>query len=179
MELIGEKIILREVKESDFDFLYKLDSHPLVYKYEENSAPTKDKIVERYSKRIEKMKVNVDKYLTFIICINNLEKTPIGNIDINLNWELIREWELGYELYPEYWGKGYAYEASKLVMGYVFENLNAHKIVAFCNGNNTKSFKLMERLGMKKEAQERECRFLNNEWNDALMYGILEREWND
>lgn len=52
LELIGERIILRQVKESDFDFLYKLDSHPLVYKYEEDSAPTKDNIVERYSKRM-------------------------------------------------------------------------------------------------------------------------------
>ncbi|MCG8639342.1 MAG: GNAT family N-acetyltransferase, partial [Desulfobacterales bacterium] len=88
----------------------------------------------------------------------------------------MREWEIGYALHPDHWGNGYASEAAKLLLKYAFENLNAHKVVGFCNADNKKSASLMERIGMKRDGILREGRILNNKWYDEYVYSILDKE---
>lgn len=89
----------------------------------------------------------------------------------------MREWEIGYEVHPNYWGNGYASEAVKLLLNHSFENLNAHKVVGFCNANNKRSVNLMERVGMKRDGVLREGRLWHKEWCDEFLYSILRREW--
>lgn len=153
-----------------------MESEPLVCYYEEDEEPSKEKIYEKYNKRIPRMEKIPEEYLIFLIRIHP-EDTPIGLVFIQLNWGEMREWEIGYELHPVYWGNGYATEAVILLVKYTFENLDAHKIVGFCNANNEKSANLMERIGMKRDGLLREGRLWRNEWCDEYVYSILEREY--
>lgn len=98
-------------------------------------------------------------------------------ISIKLNWEDIREWEIAWALHPEYWRHGYATEAVRLLIGYAFKELNAHRIVAYANVGNKRSEHLMQRAGMTKDGVLRETRYCNREWCDELIYSVLEREW--
>ena len=59
--------------------------------------------------------------------------------------------ELGYVLNKDYQGKGYGSEASKAVIKYAFSN-GIHRIYAECAPQNIASWKVMEKIGMKREA---------------------------
>jgi RimJ/RimL family protein N-acetyltransferase len=65
------------------------------------------------------------------VCTKQDEK-QIGKISIKLNWEEIREWEIGWVLLPEYWKMGYATEAVKTLLGYAFKSLNAQRSGCLC-----------------------------------------------
>ena len=57
--------------------------------------------------------------------------------------------ELGYELLPEYWGKGIMTEAVKKVIEFGFKELQFKTIMADPNERNDKSIRLLETLGFK------------------------------
>jgi RimJ/RimL family protein N-acetyltransferase len=85
--------------------------------------------------------------------------------------------ELGYALGIKHRGKGYTTEAARALVTYCFNTLGLHRIQAITSTSNTDSWKVMERLGMRREAQLKEAVFNNGEWEDKLIYGILAREW--
>ena len=175
MEIKSERLILKKLNYEDLDFIYKMASNPLVYLYEEDEEPSKEQTYKKYSKKISRMEEVPDEYLIVLISILPQE-IPIGQVFIQLNWREMREWEIGYEIHPDYWGNGYATEAVKLLLKHSFENLNAHKVVGFCNAHNKKSANLMERVGMKRDGLLREGRLWHKEWCDEFVYSILERE---
>ncbi|CCH52676.1 putative N-acetyltransferase p20 [Fibrisoma limi BUZ 3] len=56
--------------------------------------------------------------------------------------------QLGYGLLPNYWGQGYATEASRAVVNYGFRQAGMTEIIAAADVPNTASFGVMKRLGM-------------------------------
>jgi RimJ/RimL family protein N-acetyltransferase len=176
MEIMSERLILKELSLKHLDFIYKMERNYLVYQYEEAEEPNKEQTYKKYIDKIGEMEKAQGKSLIFLICILP-DETPVGEVHIKLNWEEIREWEVGYTLHPDYWGNGYASEAVKVVLKHVFDNLNAHKVVGFCNANNKKSANLLERVGMKRDGILREGKLWSNEWCDEYVYSILEKDY--
>lgn len=85
--------------------------------------------------------------------------------------------ELGYALGINYRGRGYASEAAAGLMEYAFTELGLHRIQATTSADNSASYKVMERLGMRREAHLRESALRDGAWVDELIYGMLAREW--
>ncbi|MNP02860.1 hypothetical protein D3C76_947220 [compost metagenome] len=124
MELITDRLIVREYTNSDSFFYDELEQNPLSYKYE-NTAPDAKQIKDEFLSILSQTTRDPREHYDLAICTKHDEK-PIGNISIKLNWEEIREWEIGWVLLPEYWRMGYATEAVKTLIGYAFKSLNAH-----------------------------------------------------
>lgn len=59
--------------------------------------------------------------------------------------------EVGFALLPQFWSKGYAVEAAQAVMEYAHKELGFTRIVAIANPGNDRSFKLLEKIGLKFE----------------------------
>ena len=90
----------------------------------------------------------------------------------------MREWEIGWKLCILFeWGKGYATEAAKGMLKYTFNDLQAHRVVAFCNTLNGASIRVMEKIGMRREGLLEKTRWWNNGWANEYIYAILERDW--
>jgi RimJ/RimL family protein N-acetyltransferase len=85
--------------------------------------------------------------------------------------------EIGYALAVEYRGRGLATEAAEALVAYGFDTLKLHRISARTGKHNTRSWHLMEKLGMRREAQLRESHQVNGEWDDEFIYAILADEW--
>jgi RimJ/RimL family protein N-acetyltransferase len=102
-----------------------------------------------------------------------------GTIKISRQWDLIREWEVGWAIHPAEWRKGYATEAARLVIDWAFRELKVHRIVAFCHVDNLASVRVMEKLGMHLDGRLRETRWLRGQWWDEYVYSVLEREWGE
>ena len=86
--------------------------------------------------------------------------------------------ELGWVLDPTYAGHGYATEGVRELLRYCFEELDAHRVVANCFLANDASWRLMERLGMRRETHAvRESLHRSGAWLDTVGYALLADEW--
>jgi RimJ/RimL family protein N-acetyltransferase len=85
--------------------------------------------------------------------------------------------EIGYVFNPAYHGRGLATEAAGALLRLGFEGLGLHRVVARCDARNTASARVMERVGMRREALHVHYEFVKGEWVDELIYAILRTEW--
>jgi len=86
--------------------------------------------------------------------------------------------ELEWVLDPSHSGVGYASEAARELLRYCFEDLGVHRVVANGFVGNEVSWRLMERLGMRRETQAvREFLHRSGHWLDTVTYAMLAEEW--
>jgi RimJ/RimL family protein N-acetyltransferase len=101
----------------------------------------------------------------------------IGNCGLRVNDPARREGNLGYELSPAEWGKGYATEAARALLGFGFGTLGLHRVWAECVADNLGSARVLEKLGLRREARFREHQWHRDRWWDTLVYAVLDHEW--
>ncbi|MCV2393516.1 GNAT family N-acetyltransferase [Actinotalea sp. M2MS4P-6] len=73
-------------------------------------------------------------------------------------------------------GRGYATEALDALVDHLF-SAGLHRVVADCDARNTASARLLERVGMRREAEHRSAAFWKGEWTDEYVYAVLRDEW--
>jgi RimJ/RimL family protein N-acetyltransferase len=88
--------------------------------------------------------------------------------------------ELGWALRPEEAGKGYATEAVESVLRICFDDLRLRRVTASCFAANSRSYRLMERVGMRREASTvKDALHSSGDWMDGYAYALLADEWRD
>ena len=86
--------------------------------------------------------------------------------------------ELGCGLDPGHSGRGYAAEAVREVLRICFEDLGLRRVTADCFAANVASWRLMERVGMRREAYTvRDSLHRSGAWLDGMAYALLQEEW--
>jgi RimJ/RimL family protein N-acetyltransferase len=86
--------------------------------------------------------------------------------------------ELGWVIHPEHTGHGYATEAVEELLRLGFEVLRLRRLVAECFADNEASWRLMERIGMRREVHtRRDSLHRSGRWLDAYGYAMLADEW--
>ncbi|EAQ00953.1 putative acetyltransferase [Janibacter sp. HTCC2649] len=85
---------------------------------------------------------------------------------------------LGWTMDPRVHGRGLATEGLRAALGICFDGLGVHRVEADCFAANTASWRLMERVGMRREAHFVEAS-LHRElgWTDMYAYGMLALDW--
>ena len=102
-----------------------------------------------------------------------------GELMLRLTDAENRQGEIGWSLHPDAQGQGFATEAAREMLRLGFEDLGLHRIDAESDARNAASLRLMERLGMRREAHFVEDEFLKGEWTSSIVCAILESEWRD
>ena len=102
---------------------------------------------------------------------------PIGDVSLEWHSGVDRKAEVGYVFDPAHGGQGFATEAARLMVGLAFDRLGAHRVIGRCDGRNLASARVLERLGMRREAHLIENEWVKDEWTDEVVYAILDREW--
>ena len=168
-----ERLILRRFYVDDWNDLHEYLSQEETVKFEPY-----DIFTEEASKH-EALKRSEDAAF-WAVCLKSSGKL-IGNI--YLAEQAFETWELGYVFNAVFLGQGYATEAARAMIDYAFEEKDARRIVALCNPLNERSWKLLERVGMRREGLLRQnVYFKTNEqgvplWQDTYEYAILCTEW--
>ena len=86
--------------------------------------------------------------------------------------------ELGWVLHPDHAGRGYATESVRELIRLCFEDLGLRRVTANCFAANEASWRLMERVGMRREVYTvRESLHRSGEWLDGMGYALLADEW--
>lgn len=73
--------------------------------------------------------------------------------------------------------RGYAKEAFECLIEAAFLQLDLHRVVADTDPENTPSWKLMERLGLRREGHLRQSLWFKGRWADEYVYAVLREEW--
>ena len=97
--------------------------------------------------------------------------------DLGLHFVDADTMEFGVTLAPAYQGRGLAVEAVRAVLALVFGTLKRHRVYASVDPRNLSCVKLLERLGMRKEAHFRESWRDGDGWADDAIYAMLASEW--
>ena len=88
-------------------------------------------------------------------------------------------YEMGWFFNRQYWGKGYAQEACRVLLHYAFTTCRAHRVFAETTDGD-RCVRLMRRLTMKPEGVLRKhIRDNKGNWADMILYGILIEEWQE
>jgi RimJ/RimL family protein N-acetyltransferase len=92
-------------------------------------------------------------------------------------------WNLGYVFNPTYYRCGYATEACRHLLRYGFEEIGVRRVEAGCNPDNVASWRLLERLGLRREAHHLQNAVIKHNpdgtpifW-DSFIYAMLREEW--
>lgn len=86
--------------------------------------------------------------------------------------------EVGWALDPAHAGQGYATEAVRELLRHAFDDLGLRRVVAECFAANAPSWRLMERVGMRREHHAvRDALHRSGEWMDSYTYALLAEEW--
>jgi RimJ/RimL family protein N-acetyltransferase len=175
--LATARLLLRPYTPADLEALYAIQSRPDVTRYLYWEPRSRQEVRDVLAARSRRTTLEDEGETLVLAAVLRSTGDLIG--DVNLVWRSRqhRQGEIGFVLHPDYHGQGYALEAAREMLRLGFAELGLHRIIGRCDGRNTASARLMERLGMRREAYFRENEFVKGEWTDECVYALLATEW--
>jgi RimJ/RimL family protein N-acetyltransferase len=171
------RLTLRPFTPGDFADLYAYQSRPDVARYlhwePRDSAQVRQALAEQCAETA--LRAEGD-WLTFAVVWRAAGKV-VGEAGLKLISREHRQGEIGFVFNPDYHGRGLATEAAEALLTLGFGTIGWHRIIGSCDPRNRPSARLMERIGMRREAHFVHNRMVKGQWADELVYAILDREW--
>ena len=171
------RLTLRFFAPGDFDDLYAYQSRPDVARYLRWDA--RDPAQVRQALELQRGETSLESegdWLTFAVVLREAGRV-IGEVGLRWRSREHRQGETGFVFNPDYQGRGLAQEAAEAMLALGFESLGWRRIIGSCDARNGKSARLLERIGMRREAHFAENELVKGEWAGELVYAILDREW--
>ena len=170
-QLDTNRLVLRPVTPDDAEYMLSYLSKPevVVHMGLEPFASLDDALeeIDWYDSILEE-----GTGLRFGITIRG-EDVVIGSCGLLNRSEKHHRAEIGFELSPDYWGKGIAGEALEAVVAYGFHELQLMRIEALVEPENEASMHLLERHGFLQEGLLRSYEFTRGKYDDLYMYSRL------
>ncbi len=169
-----ERLILREITKADAAGIFACFSNENVTRYYGEETLQKveqaEKFVEFFSKSYE-----AKRGIRWGIEIKGI-KGIIGTIGFNAWSPKHKRAEIGYEIHPDHWRKGYTAEALSEILAYGFEEMEILRIGAVVYLENEASNNLLTKMGFKKEGILRDYMFQNGSTHDTYVYSLLKSD---
>lgn len=175
VQLETERLLLRTVKDADARAIYAYRSRADVGKYQTRYRRLAD--ARRLIGRVRGVAFNTPNSWHQLAVIEKEGGGLIGDLGMHFTGRENRQAEIAYTIAPGCQGKGYATEAVLCMMGFLFGKLRKHRLVATADPRNINSIKLMERVGMRKEAYFKKSFWTGKVWTDDVAYAMLREEW--
>ena len=177
-----QRLLLRPFELRDIHSLSEYRSDPEVERYQGWDAPFSIERARSFVAAMQNAKPGLpgDWYQVAIALRQPAPQQPgllIGDCVFCLLREDPSQAEIGFTLARAYQGQGYAYEAVSRLLSYLFGNLGLHRVLANCDVQNHASARLMERLGMRREAHLIDSLWFKGAWASEYWYAILRYEW--
>jgi ribosomal-protein-alanine N-acetyltransferase len=101
----------------------------------------------------------------------------VGTCGLSAFHERHRRAELGYDLARESWGRGAATAVASAVLDYGFSEMGLNRIEAVVMTANSRSERVLEKLGFTREGVLRQYKHARGEWKDYTIHSVLQEEW--
>jgi RimJ/RimL family protein N-acetyltransferase len=175
--LMTARLMLRPYSMDDFEALYDLQSRPDVTRYLYFGARDREQVRESLRAKIQAAVLDGEGGGLTPAVVLRETGAVIGDVMLRWTSREHQQGEIGYIFHPDHGGRGYATEAAEVMLRLGFEELGLHRIVGRLDARNTASARVLERLGMRREAHFVQNEFVKGEWTDEIVYAILKDEW--
>ena len=167
----GENVDLVTIEEEDIEWMRDNINDPEIRAYTSGRYPVNMKQEREF---FEKSVSSGDNKVHLMISQDGERKGVISLMNINKERGNA---EIGLWISSDEQGKGIGSEASRLMTDYGFKELRLHRIYARVFEHNPRSARVWEKLGYQEEGLMREHDFIDGEYMDLRIYGILREEW--
>lgn len=177
MNLTTKRLIIREMQFTDLETIHRYASDLEHVKFMTWGPNTLEETKHFLNDAIEKNQAIPRK--SYDLAITRKEDGQmLGGIGIYLN-DAMNEAMIGWIIHKDYWNQGYLTEAAFALLDYGFHTLGLRRMTATCDAENTASWRVMEKLGMRKEAHFVKSRIYRESmgYRDELHYAILKDEF--
>jgi RimJ/RimL family protein N-acetyltransferase len=172
-----ERLILRPYTSEDIRSLHDLFGREDVCRYLPWPPMDIEQARAKLEQRLLQTHIGPDRDAMVPAAVEAATGRAIGEFMLRVRSREERQGEIGWSLHPDVHGRGFATEGAREMLRVGFEELGLHRIYADADPRNDASIRVMERLGMRREAHLVETWFLKGEWVDEVVYAILESEW--
>ena len=173
LPLRSQRLVFRPLGMDDLDEHCRLFGDPEVVRYLYDEVMDRDAAAEHLRRRLPARLPGEGEWMNLAI---EHEGRYAGEVGIGQTSAAHRQWEIGYVLCPEAWGRGLGTEAATTMAELAFA-AGAHRVSGRLDARNEASARVLERIGMRREAHLRENEFVKGEWTDEVVYAITEDEW--
>mgnify|MGYP001552497049 FL=1 len=174
MQLETARLRLDGLRDADAAALFAYRADPLVSRYQGWRPASLDEAVRFIERQQAVVFDTPGSWFQFALRLRESGEL-VG--DLGLHFVDADTVEFGVTLSPPCQGRGLAAEAARAVLALVFDTLKRHRIYASVDPRNLACVKLLERLGMRKEAHFRESWRDGDGWADDAIYALLASEW--
>jgi RimJ/RimL family protein N-acetyltransferase len=176
MVLHTPRLILREFVDSDAALVHRFEADPAVVRYATHGVRSlADSIAFIQLARAE-AQGKTRRVFEFAL-VRSEDGRLIGRCGMKLSDSEQSEAMLWYVLSREVWGRGYAAEAGRALLGFGFEDLRLHRIFVDIDPRNRASLRVAEKLGLRREGHFLEAAWVKGEWTDSIVFALLDREY--
>jgi RimJ/RimL family protein N-acetyltransferase len=175
-EIQTERLLLRELALDDATAMYSYRSDPSAMRYQ-TWHPTSEREVLAFIKKNKGIKFDSAGTWFQLGIYLKPTKELIGDIGLHFLPSENQQVEIGFTLSSKHQHKGYAAEAVRQVLHYLFADLHKHRVIASVDPGNDACIKLLETMGMHKEAHFRKSIWTGKEWADDIIYALLYLDW--
>lgn len=172
-----KRLLLRPFTEDDLDALHDMQSREEVVRYLYWGPRSREQVAEMLE-RIKKLtSLDGEGHAIRMAVVVPESGIVVGDVSLRRVSDEHAQAEIGFVIHPDHQGHGYATEASTALLQLGFRTLGLHRIIGRADPRNVGSVRVMERLGMRREALLLENELIKGEWGDEVVYAILATEW--
>jgi RimJ/RimL family protein N-acetyltransferase len=172
-----ERLVLRPFGSGDLDALFSYRSRADVAQYLMWEPEDHEQVEASLDRKLLSTRFDAEGDVLALAIELRATGDLIGDVILAFVSQEHRVAEIGYIVHPDHHGHGYATEACRAILRLAFEELGIHRVIGSLEAGNVASARVLEKLGMRREAHFVENEFVKGEWQSELVYAILEREW--
>ncbi|WP_409368594.1 GNAT family N-acetyltransferase [Lysinibacillus sp. 38-6] len=171
MNITTQRLLIRKFEVQDFQAVYSYMSNVTVMHYMPEGVCTEQQVQTFITE-------NSGEQAKHFAIVLREEPQVIGHLVFHQYFG-DHTYEIGWVLHPSYYRKGYASEAAHALLDYGFTEMKLHRIIATCQPENIASYRVMEKIGMRREGYFKKCIPHGDAWWDEYYYAILQEEWRE
>jgi len=175
--IMTERLLLRPIIASDASAMYAYKSRPDICRFLPHDVLSLEQVNDRIATTYARTHLDDEGQALSLAVQERASGALAGDVVLFWHSREHRAGEVGYVLDPAFHGRGYAAEAARAMLTLGFDELGLHRIVGRLDARNAASVRVLEKLGMRREAHLRSNEYLKDEWTDELVYALLEDEW--
>jgi len=172
-----ERLLIRPLLASDAAAVHAYKSRAEVCRYLPHGVLSLEQVIDRIATSYARTELDDEGQSLSLAVQERVSGILVGDVILFWHSRTHRSGEVGYVLDPAFHGRGYALEATRAMLALGFDDLGLHRIVGRLDARNAASARLLERLGMRREAHFLGNEYLKDEWTDELVYALLAAEW--
>ena len=165
------RLTLRPVITEDWPVVLEIQSNKELQRHVKEILDI-EAIKAMYNELLEPWQAE-DNQWTMFVAIEKATGQPVGGFSLRIVSQYHSNAEIGYIVLTNQQNKGFASEGALAVKNYIFDQLNIRRIEAICNVDNVASWKIMEKIGLQREALQHSNYRIYDTWYDSVIYAAL------